>query len=746
MGLCYNIAFIFLYERIYLEETKINGTFEIIDVNYKDKSFKYVMKTIENKEIKHSKNTKLITYTNTKLNIGDIVRISGNFKKADVSRNYKGFNYRNYLKSKKIYGIVDLEKVEIIDKKIDFDAVLGNISNHLNLKIKSLYGDNEYSNFLNSILLGKTDDLDENIIENFRDVNISHILAISGLHISYIVIGLKFVLNKIIKNVKMQNILLVLMLFFFCALTGFSVSCMRASIMNSLILISFNLNKKNNFYKSFFISFIILILLNPFNIYNVGMWLSFLSTLSIVLFYKLLYRIFEKYLKKVKHRDMYLKILKVVLISVSAQILIFPISIYEFNLISLSFIISNFLVSFIIGPILILGYITLFLSYIKNPFNKFLIYIEKILIDIILKISEVLSKIPFSKFYVKTPYFISIVGFYIFVFVIILLFKKRKYSILKMILSIKYFKKVVRKYYQRYIKIIIIIIIILIMIFKINIIKINDLELHFIDVGQGDSTLIITPGKKNILIDGGEGNSDKYDYGKNVLLPYLLDRRITKIDYLIISHADSDHIGGTFAILENLKVENILLGIQSESSKQLEDLLNIAQNKKIKINVLNAGDKLKIEKDIFIDVLWPSKNKIISENSLNNNSLVFKFNFKSVSALFTGDIEETAENEILKYYANNLNCLEADILKVAHHGSKTSSTEEFLKATNSQIALIGVGKNNNFGHPNDEVLERLENFKIKIFRTDEMGEIIIKINYKEKMNIILPFLHNRNRW
>ena len=253
-------------------------------------------------------------------------------------------------------------------------------------------------------------------------------------------------------------------------------------------------------------------------------------------------------------------------------------------------------------------------------------------------------------------------------------------------------------------------------------------QINFVDVGQGDCTYIKTFSGKNIIIDGGEGNTEKYDYGENVVLPYLLDRNVKKIDYLIISHADSDHIGGLFAVIENLKIDKILIGIQPQISEQYVDLLKASKANNIEIVELKAGDRLSLEKEMFLDVLWPKENKFINENELNNNSLVFKINYKNFSILFTGDIEEVAENAILKLYEGNENILKATILKVAHHGSKTSTCLEFLNRVNPQIVLIGVGKNNKFGHPSKGVINKLNDNDAKIYRTDVNGEINIIFN------------------
>ena len=458
---------------------------------------------------------------------------------------------------------------------------------------------------------------------------------------------------------------------------------------------------------SFIYSLIFIIVLNPYHIFSVSMWLSYLGTLGIVLLYNLFYKILNKKLKSKF-------ISKSFALSLSAQILIFPVMIYVFNIFSLNFFIANIVVSFFISYILAIGYISVFISFIFLPFAQVLVHIENLMLYIVFKTAEITSNLPFSKITLVTPSFIFIILYYILMFYFSIYFKNNKFKMLKVILNLN-FRIIVKKLF--------IFITIIILISQINIIDFK-LKIYFLDVGQGDCTLIRTPYGKNIIIDGGDGNSDKYDYGEKVVYPYLLDRRIKKIDYLVASHADSDHMGGLIYILENMKVEQILLGIQSQESNQLKDLIDIANKKKVKIIILKAGDEIKIDKDIRIKVLFPIKNNLILENSLNNNSLVFKLKYNNFSMLFTGDIEEIAENELINLYKDNL---KSTILKIAHHGSKSSSSKEFLKSVSPQIAVIGVGKKNKYGHPNEEVLLRLKNYGINIYRTDESGEIEIEV-------------------
>ena len=190
-------------------------------------------------------------------------------------------------------------------------------------------------------------------------------------------------------------------------------------------------------------------------------------------------------------------------------------------------------------------------------------------------------------------------------------------------------------------------------------------------------------------------------------------------------------------MMQEIAIRNVMIGKQSEDSENYQEFLKIAKEKKLKVNLLEAGQRVNIEKNLYFDVLWPTSYKTISENPLNNNSLVCKMNYLNFSMIFTGDIEKIAEQEILKLYRDNLELLDATVLKVAHHGSKTSSSIDFLKAIKPKVAFIGVGKNNRFGHPNREVIDRLESLGVGIYRTDENGEIHMIVNngYKIKSTI-----------
>lgn len=182
--------------------------------------------------------------------------------------------------------------------------------------------------------------------------------------------------------------------------------------------------------------------------------------------------------------------------------------------------------------------------------------------------------------------------------------------------------------------------------------------------------------------------------------------------------------------MQEIKVNNIIIGKQYKSSENYEEFIKIVKEKKINVKVAEGGERINIENNLYFDIIWPCSNNMISDNSINNNSLVCKLNYKNYSMLFTGDIEAIAEKAILNKYFKNLDILKSDVLKVAHHGSKTSSTIEFIEKVKPKYAVIGVGKDNKFGHPSDSTIQNLKKENIKIYRTDKMGEIEIKTNGK----------------
>lgn len=622
---------------------------------------------------------------------GDSLYIEGEFKQPEEARNYKGYNYKQYLKTKKIIGTVELEKAKIL--KSSNGSFIHNIQKYIKDTINGTLTDEE-GNLLLAILLGDKDKLSEDIQESFKTSNLSHMLAVSGAHVSYIILGLTYVLQNSIIGKKNGKIVCIFFLLVFMAITNFTPSVTRACIMAVLTLFSGIIYRKSDVYTNISVAALITLIFNPYSLLDLGFQLSYGGTIGIIIFIK---RIQEK--KSNSKVINYIK--QMALVSIYANIIIIPIMMYHFNTVSFTFIISNIMASPILGIIVITGFLFIIASITVKPLTRLIAIFIKPILSILIKISQICSKLPFSNILVVTPYMFNVISYYA---IILYCIKSKKNNKCKIIICL---------------------LIVLILINFIIYIFPQKLRIFFIDVGQGDSTLIITPDKKTVLIDG--GGSDSFDVGEKVLLPYLLDRRILKVDYVLISHFDTDHATGVAQILGKIDVSSIILTRQLEENDIYRHILSIAKEKKIKLIYVKEGDVLKIG-GIKISIIHP-ENKLMINNPMNNNSIVCKVEYNSFSMLLTGDIEMEAEELILR---KNIN-LKADVLKVAHHGSKTSTTGEFLKAINPKVALIGVGKNNNFGHPSNEVIQRLKENGTRIYRTDENGEISITVNKKGRI-------------
>lgn len=653
-------------------------------------NYKYTVKARTGKY----KNKKFIVYINKKnkklLEYGDLIEIKGEYSAPEVARNYKGFDYSQYLKTLNIYGTIKVEESKIINKN-QLSPILISINN---IKEKMIDNANRNmpkrtANLLLGILIGERDNIQEDIIESFRTANLSHILAVSGAHTSYIILGITYLISKSKTPKRIGYIITIINLLIFIIITGASYSVVRACIMAIVVIGAKICYRKENFFTSICISLIIILIQNPFAINDIGLKLSFMGTAGIVIFNKSITNFFIKL--KIKQ-----KIAEALSVTFSAQLMIMPITILNFNTISLTFFISNILASPLLGIIIIFGFISIFISSILNPISKILFLILHIFLELLILVSKVTEKIPGSSILVKTPNILFAIVYYI----LILFFNY--FFVIKQNPTRRFHKKIIKiitiKNIKNAFKVIAVVFLIMLLLTRIVRIINPTLKIYFIDVGQGDSTLIVTPKNKKILIDGGEGKT-------NVLFQYLLDRRINKIDYIIISHFDSDHCNGLIEIIEKMRVENIVMSKQSKESEEYKKILEIIKQKNIKVSSVKAEDKIIIEKNLYTKILNPAEK--FEFQDLNNNAIVAKLVYKNFSMLFTGDIEKAEEN-LAKKYKNEL---KSTILKVAHHGSKTSTSEEFLKYVEPQITLIGVGENNKFGHPNQITIEKLKNIR-----------------------------------
>lgn len=517
-------------------------------------------------KIKKNKNTE-----NKKLKYGDLIFISGLFEHATTRRNYKGFDYSQYLKTKDIYGIckTDVNSLKVLKENSCFvtNMWINKLRNALKNNLRTLLPSDTASIAI-ALFLGDSSLIEDTQKQTFSNASLSHVLAISGMHVTYVIVECSWILNRFDK--RKSKYVFIVFLIFFAQLAGGSPSVIRAVIMSSIMIASKIFYRKSDVINNISISCLIILIMNPYNILNLGFQLSFLGTLGIVLFNKKIEEYlddlhFDKYkLSNKKHnkseainknlnkseainknknlnksetinknkrhnknKSTNLKKLKSLIItSISANILILPILIYNFNIFSVTFLFSNILISPILGIIFLIGYITVIISVVSIkiaiPFAKFL----NILIKIFNYVAIFSSNIEITRVLVTTPNIITVVLYYIAI-----------------IYFFYYRSKVINNINYKMCKRIIVIFSIVVILAKFIPIYNNNFKIFFIDVGQGDSTLIITKANKTILIDGGGSEIGDYNVGEKVLVPYLLNRKIKNIDYMIFSHFDSDHCG-----------------------------------------------------------------------------------------------------------------------------------------------------------------------------------------------------------
>ena len=531
------------------------------------------------------------------------------------------------------------------------------------------------SSYLQTFILGDKSYLNEEVYNTYKDNGISHLFSISGMHISLITTVLFYIIKRISYNNYINYGIVISLLILYTLILGMMASILRTIIMYILFAINKLLKLNISDIQLMLLVLIIAILINPFIIYDIGFQYSYVISFSLIILKKRLSKI-----KKYFFKSLY--------ISFVAFMVSFPITIYNFyqvNIISIPLnLIMIPLVSIIIFP---LSLITFIFPCLDN--------ILFIFIQVLEFISKYIDKIEYTKIIFSKPHLVFIIIYYLIIYLSIY---NKKYIIYFLILTILH-KSI--NYFDSSFKIVL------------------------LDVGQGDSILIRFPhNSSNILIDTGGIINSSYSIVINKTIPYLKSIGITNIDYLILSHGDYDHMGESINLVENFKVEKVIF--------------NCGKFNDLEKELIYAMDKKKIPYYSCIEELNIDDNKLFFINNKdydneNDNSSVIYTKLNNHKFLFMGDAGVGVEEDLIEKY----NLQDIDVLKVGHHGSKTSSGKEFINEINPKYSIISVGKNNRYGHPNKEVLNNLSDSKI--YRTDQNGSVMFKIkNNKLKIETCSP--------
>lgn len=627
-----------------------------------DKEFIGIVTKYEVKEDKitieiKAKEKLLITYKYqdkefNNLSYGDKIKVKGTLITPSKNTNQNTFNYQKYLYYKKIYYLVEATSINKIANNNNY---LYTIKNTLYQKINKL----KSSNYIKTLLFCDNT-LSKEIKESYRINGISHLFSVSGMHINFFVSIIYLYLNKITYNKRIKYLITNIFIITYLILFP-SSSLLRSTVMSILYSINYLLKLKIKKIDILLLTLGVSLLINPFIIYDLGYIYSYTITFFLVLS--------SSTLKKKN------KINKIIYISLLSFLVSIPITIYnsfEINIISILLnIILVPIISIIILPITILTYIFPILDSILYLFTNTLE-----------TISLFISKINITKIIFPKPSLLIIVLYYI---IFLLSYQNKKYFYLNIILLIII-------YISPYLN--------------------SNFEVVMFEVGEADCHLIKYPYNKNtILIDTGK---NEYKI-KNEVIPYLKSIGIKKIDYLIITHGDEDHIGGSITLINNFQVKNVILNKGTFTDLEKELIKNLNKKKipyQININKINLSNHT-------IYLLNNTK-----YNNENDNSIITYFTYQKYKFLYMGDASITTEDNLLENY--NLNNI--SILKVGHHGSNTSSSKDFISQINPSISLISVGKNNIYHHPNKEVINNLS--KSRIYRTDINNMVKLTINSK----------------
>ncbi len=636
--------------------------------------------------------------------IGYRTRLSfqGVINRPKGATNPGGFNYQRYLASLGVSGTVNIFNSEVTTKGIE----PGGMINRLGYGIKNkVLGIVEYclsknqAGLLAGMIIGYKDGLDENAFEAFSKAGLTHIMVASGMNVAFIILPLLFLFKRLNIGNRASSVITIFVLILFVFVTGFSASVVRAVIMGIIILIGKIIMREPDIYTSISAAALIILFINPFTIFDIGFQLSFGATLSLVMFYPVI----KAGVSQIRIPEIIADTLAATL---AAQIGVVPITLYYFNNLSIISVVSNLLVVPMVQIITIIGFIMVFAGLIDINLAVLIGYINNTFLSFVLFVTETSSKVPFASLKLPTPPMWMIITYYVWIIYTfigrerlnrLLGFKKVKWAVVILLAISLLIGKIIPK----------------------------PIEITFLDVGQGDGAFIRTTQGTKVLIDGGgreAGSKSSFDIGKSVMVPFILDTGTKSIDIVIASHGHSDHTEGLEAVLEEIKVGMLVL--PDTDGNGFEKLKNICTGKGIKIELCKKGDIIKLDNETRFEVMNPLEFSMdeLSQQSLNNSSLVLKLIYKNFSVLFTGDSEIPVEERLVGSQLK----LQSDLIKVGHHGSTTSSSTEFIERINPEYAVISVGEHNKFGHPSQFVVDRLTEKNIKLYRTDESGAVTVK--------------------
>lgn len=707
--LCFVCLFFLLFQIIFLIVTSGGSLGEIpassIFYDEKEKSVLirgqvYKKTNTSNIQILYLKNnsindSNIMVYDNnfTEISIGEVLTLKGRTSCFEKARNPGNYDQTLFYAKQRIYGVIWCDEVLMISGEENWlMEKLYQFKGKWRAKIYETMGE-ENGTILAAMLLGEKSDMEAEVKELYQKNGIGHILAISGLHISFIGIGIYKLIRKTGLGFISSGLIAISILSLYTLMIGFTVSVIRAFVM---LLFRMGADMSGRVYDmltALMVSAAITISMQPLYLVDAGFLLSYGAILGILFVLPALER-----LLRCRWRW-----LSGCYTSFAINIMLFPVMIYFYFEFPIYSILLNMLVIPLMSVVLGLGMFGSLLAFFVEPIAKVLLWICNLVLQFFEILSRVGSKLPMARMVFGQPELWKVVLYYVVLI-----------GLLVVVLCCKNGK---RMGWVRAGACVTMCMLIALFAYR----QAGTLTVTMLDVGQGDGIFFRGPKGNTYFIDG--GSSDVSQLAKYRIEPFLKSQGVDELDYVFVTHGDTDHYCGIEEMLGRqdvgVKIRHLVLPFNWKNEEALVELAVVAQEQNIPVLVMHAGQCI-TEGEMQVACIQPTSTDSILRG--NAGSLVLAIYYKEFSMLCTGDVELEGETALTKRLLGQ----DFDVLKVAHHGSKNSSSKSFLKVIQPEIALISAGEDNSYGHPHEEVLERLAAIGCKNYETARNGAITLK--------------------
>lgn len=670
---------------------------------------------------------------------GNKLKITGDIQKLQIPSNPGQFDEKAYYKEKNIYYKMFSSEIQICNQKVShLKSLLYQLKEDLALVYEKSLSSKD-AGVISAMLLGDKSTLDMDIKELYQINGIGHILAISGLHISILCMIIYQFLSRIFLPRPIPLIITMFFLLAYGIMTGLGISTSRAIFMMIMLLLGKEMGRSYDPLTAMACSALLIFVQKPYAVFSCSFLLSYSAVLGVVLVMPVLKGIFLGTLHEQnrKHRKQrrkqkeqisnwrfkcIVKLLQVIkekiesllLCSISIWIATLPVMLYFYYEIPTYGILLNLFVLPLVSTIVVFSLLGGILGLFYLPLGKLILFLVHFILNFYEWLCNLFMEFPFPIQIIGCPLIYKIIIYYTILFIIILILRQQ-------ILYRQHFI-----YFHKIICIIGFFLVLVLLVYKPSI---SSLQITMLDVGQGDGIFIQNEEGINILIDG--GSTDTNQVGKYRILPFLKYNGIRNIDYMIMTHADEDHISGQLELLESYKTNGIHIGCyllpnpaKSCIDNNYKNLVNAAQTAGVSTRYIQSGNIIRSGK---LSLLCVHPDKGFETNSANAYSTTLSLVYGKNTMLLTGDLEGNGEDTLMEKFSKHKFSFPTkyDILKVAHHGSKNSSSEEYLARIFPTVSLISCGKNNRYGHPHAELLERLHSVNSRVYQTSEDGAIFL---------------------